>query len=92
MNKIISSIASIVRVTTSANKSVITSTQMNTEAQVVLPIIPQTPSTPTQLLYPEDTTTNSTVSTSKDDTTQGTLLKNLLFWIYVYYYTSFRYG
>ncbi|XP_029039570.2 vacuolar protein sorting-associated protein 13B isoform X3 [Osmia bicornis bicornis] len=81
MNKIISSIASIVRVTTSANKSVITSTQMNTEAQVVLPIIPQTPSTPTQLLYPEDTTTNSTVSTSKDDTTQDTDELVLTAWI-----------
>lgn len=73
MSKIISSILSVLRVTTTANKSVVASTQINTEVQVVLPIIPQTPSTPTQLLYPEDTTTNSTVSTSKDDSIQGTL-------------------
>lgn len=61
------------QITTSNNKSVIASTQINTEAQVVLPIVPQTPSTPTQLLYPEDTTTNSTLSTSKDESTPGTL-------------------
>lgn len=41
--------------------------QISNETQVVLPVIPQTPSTPTQLMYPEDTTTNSTMSTSKDD-------------------------
>lgn len=61
------------QITNSSNKSVIASTQINTEAQVVLPIVPQTPSTPTQLLYPEDTTTNSTLSTSKDESTPGTL-------------------
>lgn len=61
------------QITTSSNKSVIASTQINTEAQVVLPVVPQTPSTPTQLLYPEDTTTNSTLSTSKDESTPGTL-------------------
>lgn len=61
------------QITTINNKSVIASTQINTEAQVVLPIVPQTPSTPTQLLYPEDTTTNSTLSTSKDESTPGTL-------------------
>ncbi|KZC08609.1 Vacuolar protein sorting-associated protein 13B [Dufourea novaeangliae] len=69
MNKIITSILSVLRVSTVTNKSVIVSAQLNTETQIALPIIPQTPSTPTQLLYPEDTTTNSTVSTSKDDTT-----------------------
>lgn len=70
MSKIISNILSALRTTTSNNKSVIPSNQINTETQV-LPIISQTPSTPTQLLYPEDTTTNSTISTSKDDSTQG---------------------
>lgn len=70
MSKIISNILSALRTTTSNNKSVMPSNQINTETQV-LPIISQTPSTPTQLLYPEDTTTNSTISTSKDDSTQG---------------------
>lgn len=70
MSKIISNILSALRTTTSNNKSVIPSNPINTETQV-LPIISQTPSTPTQLLYPEDTTTNSTISTSKDDSTQG---------------------
>ncbi|XP_011140226.1 vacuolar protein sorting-associated protein 13B [Harpegnathos saltator] len=41
--------------------------QISNETQVVLPVIPQTPSTPTQIIYPEDTTTNSTISTTKDD-------------------------
>ncbi|XP_067209482.1 intermembrane lipid transfer protein VPS13B isoform X1 [Linepithema humile] len=41
--------------------------QISNEAQIVLPVIPQTPSTPTQIMYQEDTTTNSTVSTSKDE-------------------------
>lgn len=87
MNKIISSILSVLRVSVSTNKSVIADTQINTEAQVILPIIPQTPSTPTQLLYPEDTTTNSTVSTSKDDITQGILCVNLFFvQFYVHYF------
>ncbi|XP_076165604.1 vacuolar protein sorting 13B isoform X1 [Ptiloglossa arizonensis] len=81
MNKIISSILSVLRVSVSTNKSVIADTQINTEAQVILPIIPQTPSTPTQLLYPEDTTTNSTVSTSKDDITQETDELILTAWI-----------
>lgn len=45
--------------------------QINNEAQVILPVIPQTPSTPTQIMYPEDTTTNSTVSTTKDDLGYG---------------------
>ncbi|XP_012153493.2 vacuolar protein sorting 13B isoform X2 [Megachile rotundata] len=81
MNKIISSIANVIRDTTSINKSGITSTQINIETQVVLPIIPQTPSTPTQLLYPEDTTTNSTVSTSKDDAAQDTDELILTAWI-----------
>ncbi|XP_076678481.1 vacuolar protein sorting 13B isoform X2 [Andrena cerasifolii] len=81
MSKIISSVLSVLRVTTTANKSVVASTQINTEAQVVLPIIPQTPSTPTQLLYPEDTTTNSTVSTSKDDSIQETEELVLTAWI-----------
>jgi len=47
--------------------------QMNNEVQIVLPVIPQTPSTPTQILYQEDTTTNSTMSTSKDDQGYGKL-------------------
>lgn len=47
--------------------------QMSNEMQIVLPVIPQTPSTPTQIMYQEDTTTNSTVSTSKDDLGYGEL-------------------
>lgn len=50
--------------------------QMNNEAQIVLPVIPQTPSTPTQIMYQEDTTTNSTMSTSKDDSGYGKRGKN----------------
>lgn len=46
--------------------------QMSNEMQIVLPAIPQTPSTPTQIMYQEDTT-NSTVSTSKDDLGYGEL-------------------
>ncbi|KOC70976.1 Vacuolar protein sorting-associated protein 13B [Habropoda laboriosa] len=81
MSKIISSILSALRDTGSNNKSVVVSTQISTETQVVLPIIPQTPSTPTQLLYPEDTTTNSTISTSKDDSIQDTDELVLTAWI-----------
>lgn len=80
MSKIISNILTALRTTTSNNKSVIPSNQINTETQV-LPIISQTPSTPTQLLYPEDTTTNSTISTSKDDNTQDTDELVLTAWI-----------
>ncbi|XP_066581689.1 intermembrane lipid transfer protein VPS13B isoform X2 [Prorops nasuta] len=40
------------------------------ETPVVLPIFPQTPSTPPQFLYPENTTTTSTVSTSKEESNQ----------------------
>ncbi|XP_032691389.1 vacuolar protein sorting-associated protein 13B isoform X2 [Odontomachus brunneus] len=50
---------------TRENKMIIP--QINNETQVVLPVIPQTPSSPTQIIYPEDTTTNSTISTTKDD-------------------------
>ncbi|XP_076631853.1 vacuolar protein sorting 13B isoform X1 [Colletes latitarsis] len=81
VNKIISNMLSVLRVSASSNKNVVASNQINTEAQIVLPIIPQTPSTPTQLLYPEDTTTNSTVSTSKDDITQETDELILTAWI-----------
>ncbi|XP_076241466.1 vacuolar protein sorting 13B [Calliopsis andreniformis] len=80
MNKIISTILNVWRVAASTNKSIIANTQINTETQV-LPIIPQTPSTPTQLLYPEDTTTNSTVSTSKEDIPQETDELVLTAWI-----------
>ncbi|CAK9795272.1 Intermembrane lipid transfer protein VPS13B [Anthophora plagiata] len=81
MSKIISNILNALRDTAYNNKSVVVSTQISTETQVVLPIIPQTPSTPTQLLYPEDTTTNSTVSTSKDDSVQDTDELVLTAWI-----------
>ncbi|XP_076650338.1 vacuolar protein sorting 13B isoform X2 [Halictus rubicundus] len=81
MNKIISSILCVLRVSGATDKSVVPSTLMNTETQVVLPIIPQTPSTPTQLLYPEDASTNSTVSTSKDDITQESDELVLTAWI-----------
>ncbi|XP_076295219.1 vacuolar protein sorting 13B isoform X2 [Lasioglossum baleicum] len=81
MNKIISSILVVLRISDATDKSVVPSTLMNTETQVVLPIIPQTPSTPTQLLYPEDATTNSTVSTSKDDITQESDELVLTAWI-----------
>lgn len=85
MNKIISNILNTLRVPSSNDKSVVASTQINAEAQVVLPLIPQTPSTPTQLLYPEDTTTNSTVSTSKDESTQGILIViKFIFYAFVY--------
>ncbi|XP_050594449.1 intermembrane lipid transfer protein VPS13B isoform X2 [Bombus affinis] len=80
-SKIISSILNTLQITTSSNKSVIASTQINTEAQVVLPVVPQTPSTPTQLLYPEDTTTNSTLSTSKDESTPDSDELVLTAWI-----------
>lgn len=81
MSKIISNILSVIRVTSGNNKSIIPSAQVNTEVQIVLPIIPQTPSTPTQLLYPEDTTTNSTISTSKDDSTQGNAATKFMFYL-----------
>ncbi|XP_043519945.1 vacuolar protein sorting-associated protein 13B isoform X2 [Frieseomelitta varia] len=80
-SKIISNILNVLRVTVNNNKSIVASTQISTEAQVVLPIIPQTPSTPTQLLYPEDTTTNSTLSTSKDDSTPDSEELVLTAWI-----------
>lgn len=63
----------IIKTLQSLRDSRITNTivpQISNETQVVLPVIPQTPSTPTQLMYPEDTTTNSTMSTSKDDLTE----------------------
>ncbi|XP_076376736.1 vacuolar protein sorting 13B isoform X1 [Megalopta genalis] len=81
MNKIISSILYVLQVSDGTVKSVVPSTLINTETQVVLPIIPQTPSTPTQLLYPEDAMTNSTVSTSKDDITQESDELTLTAWI-----------
>ncbi|OAD58896.1 Vacuolar protein sorting-associated protein 13B [Eufriesea mexicana] len=67
-------------VPSSNDKSIIPSTQINAEAQVVLPLVPQTPSTPTQLLYPEDTTTNSTISTSKDENTDELVLTAWIQW------------
>ncbi|XP_026672531.1 vacuolar protein sorting-associated protein 13B isoform X2 [Ceratina calcarata] len=81
VSKIISSISNAMRVTTSSDKSVMVGGQMNTEAHIVVPIIPQTPSTPTQLLYPEDTTTNSTVSTSREDVASDSDQLVLTAWI-----------
>ncbi|KAL6262831.1 hypothetical protein P5V15_005621 [Pogonomyrmex californicus] len=66
MSNIISNIIKILQsLCTSRNDNAIIP-QMSNEMQIVLPAIPQTPSTPTQMMYQEDTT-NSTMSTSKDD-------------------------
>lgn len=62
---------------THENKMIIP--QISNETQVVLPVIPQTPSTPTQIIYPEDTTTNSTISTTKDDLGYGELNALILY-------------
>lgn len=45
--------------------------QVPNDIPFVLPVIPQTPSTSTPILFPEDTTTTSTISTSKEDSHQG---------------------
>ncbi|KAG7190764.1 hypothetical protein KM043_006836 [Ampulex compressa] len=70
MTNVMSNILNVLHVMDNTDKSSIIIPQMNVEAHAVLPIIPQTPSTPTQLVYPEDETTNSTVSTSKEEMTQ----------------------
>lgn len=57
--------------------------QVTNETRVILPVIPQTPSTPTQIMYPEDTTTNSTMSISKDESETGKI--NIFLIVLVFY-------
>ncbi|XP_011871179.1 PREDICTED: vacuolar protein sorting-associated protein 13B isoform X1 [Vollenhovia emeryi] len=65
MSSIISNVMKVLQTLCDSRKDNIIVPQMSNEMQVVLPAIPQTPSTPTQIIYQEDT--NSTMSTSKDD-------------------------
>jgi hypothetical protein len=67
MSNIVLNIRKILRTLYNSPEDNVVSPQMNNEVQIVLPVIPQTPSTPTQIMYQEDTTTNSTMSTSKDE-------------------------
>lgn len=71
MSNIALNITKILRPLCDSRENKIIVPQISNETQVVLPVIPQTPSTPTQLMYPEDTTTNSTISTTKDDLGHG---------------------
>lgn len=73
MSNIALSIMKILRPLCDSRENKMIVPQISNETQVVLPVIPQTPSTPTQIIYPEDTTTNSTVSTTKDDLGYGKL-------------------
>ncbi|XP_039314180.1 vacuolar protein sorting-associated protein 13B [Solenopsis invicta] len=66
MSNIVSNIIRILQTLCDSRQDNVIIPQMNNEMQIVLPAIPQTPSTPTQIMYQEDTT-NSTMSTSKDD-------------------------
>ncbi|XP_012543255.1 vacuolar protein sorting-associated protein 13B isoform X3 [Monomorium pharaonis] len=66
MSNIVSNIIKILQTLCGSQKDTVIVSQMSNEMQIVLPAIPQTPSTPTQIMYQEDTT-NSTMSTSKDD-------------------------
>ncbi|XP_070530231.1 intermembrane lipid transfer protein VPS13B isoform X2 [Cardiocondyla obscurior] len=66
MSNIISNIIKILQTLYGSQRHDVIARQMSNEMQIVLPAIPQTPSTPTQIMYQEDTT-NSTMSTSKDD-------------------------
>lgn len=72
MSSIISNIMKVLQTLCGSRKDNVIAPQMNNEMQIVLPAIPQTPSTPTQIMYQEDTT-NSTMSTSKDDLGHGKL-------------------
>ncbi|XP_047349792.1 vacuolar protein sorting-associated protein 13B isoform X2 [Vespa velutina] len=67
MSSIIQKILNILLITSNSKESNAVVPHIINENAVVFPTIPQTPSTPTQIIYPEDTTTNSTISTSRDD-------------------------
>ena len=69
MSSIVLNIIKILQTLCGSRKDSVIVPQSN-EMQIVLPAIPQTPSTPTQIMYQEDTT-NSTMSTSKDDLGHG---------------------
>ncbi|KAI4504385.1 hypothetical protein M0802_000856 [Mischocyttarus mexicanus] len=68
MSSIIQKILNILLATNNFKDSSAVVPHIINENVVVFPTIPQTPSTPTQIIYQEDTTTNSTMSTSRDDT------------------------
>lgn len=72
MSSIVSTIIKVLQTLCSSRKNNAIVSQLSNEMQIVLPVIPQTPSTPTQIMYQEDTT-NSTMSTSKDDLGYGKL-------------------
>lgn len=72
MSNIVSNIIKVLETVCGSRKDNIIVRQMSNEMQIILPAIPQTPSTPTQIMYQEDTT-NSTKSTSKDDLGHGEL-------------------
>ncbi|XP_020300480.1 vacuolar protein sorting-associated protein 13B isoform X2 [Pseudomyrmex gracilis] len=67
MRNIALNIIKVLRTQCNSQDDVAIASQISNDTQIVLPIIPQTSSSPTQITYQEDTTTNSTVSTSKDD-------------------------
>lgn len=72
MSSIVSTIIKVLQTLCSSRKDNAIVSHLSNEMQIVLPVIPQTPSTPTQIMYQEDTT-NSTMSTSKDDLKHGKL-------------------
>lgn len=72
MSNIVLNIVKILQILYGSRESNTIVRQMSNEMQIVLPAIPQTPSTPTQIMYQDDTT-NSTISTSKDDLGYGEL-------------------
>lgn len=76
MSSIIKKILNILLITNNPKQSSAVVPHINENA-VVFPTIPQTPSTPTQIIYPEDTTTNSTISTSRDDIITGKLVNKV---------------
>ncbi|KAK2583878.1 hypothetical protein KPH14_001152 [Odynerus spinipes] len=67
MSNIIQKILNVLLITNDSKESTAVVPHAINENPIVCPTVPQTPSTPTQVIYPEDTTTNSTISTSKDD-------------------------
>lgn len=77
MSSIIQKILNILLITNSPKESSTVVPHIINDNAVVFPIIPQTPSTPTQIIYPEDTTTNSTISTSRDDIITGKLFNKV---------------
>lgn len=81
MSTIVSTIIKVLQSLCGSRKDNVIASQLSNEMQIVLPVIPQTPSTPTQLMYQEDTT-NSTMSTSKDDLGYGKL--NGIYLLYLF--------